>query len=144
MREILFKAKRIDNGEWVEGYLVKACQNTYPNGYEIIDKNGINYDELDCWQSSFTSYEVDEKTICQYTGLVDKKRNKIWENDIVNHCEDFYVITWEKDDAMFALEDVYFGISESFKSAESRWCEIIGNTIDNPELLDKQIETKFD
>ena len=91
MREILFKAKRIDNGEWVEGYLVKACQNTYPNGYEIIDKNGINYDELDCWQPSFTSYEVDEKTICQYTGLVDKNGNKIWENDVVEFKEVGYI-----------------------------------------------------
>ena len=133
MREILFKAKRIDNGEWVEGYLVKACQNTYPNGYEIIDKNGINYDELDCWQSSFTSYEVDEKTICQYTGLVDKNGNKIWENDIVRLDEDFYIVTWEEGDAMFVLEDV--GLIEPFKNADSKWCEVVGNTIDSTEFL---------
>ena len=133
MREILFKAKRIDNGEWVEGYLVKACQNTYPNGYEIIDKNGINYDELDCWQPSFTSYEVVEKTICQYTGLTDKNGNKIWENDIVRLDEDFYIVTWEEGDAMFTLEDVR--LIESFKNADSKWCEVVGNTIDGSEFL---------
>ena len=135
MREILFKAKRIDNGEWIEGYLVKACHNIYPNGYEIIDKHGINYDELDCWQPSFISYEVDEKTICQHTDLTDKNGNKIWENDIVKLGEDFYIVTWEEDDAMFALEDG--GLIESFKNADSKLCEVVGNIIDSPDLFNE-------
>ena len=144
MREILFKAKRIDNGEWVEGYYFHEVIIGWDMDRHIITTGKVKVKGAYAESSELIKYEINPNTLCQYTGLVDKKRNKIWENDIVNLCEDFYVITWEKDDAMFALEDVYFGISESFKSADSRWCEIIGNTIDNPELLDKQIETKFD
>ena len=142
MREILFKAKRIDNGEWVEGYLVKACQNTYPNGYEIIDKNGINYDELDCWQSSFTSYEVDEKTICQYTGLVDKNGNKIWENDICSTDikRPYAIVEFRNGCFMYNLNDGakdYYDImmpTEPLVDSD-KYTEVIGNIFDNPELL---------
>lgn len=137
MREILFKAKT-EYGRWVEGDLIH-----YESGeVAILEKpfSKYGYEAIECSRRT----KVLKETICQYTGLTDKNGNKIWENDIVNLCEDFYIITWEKDEAMFVLEDVYVGLTESFKSADSRWCEVVGNTIDNPELLDKQIETKFD
>ena len=139
MREILFKAKRIDNGEWIEGYLVKACQNTYPNGYEIIDKDGINYDELDCWQPSFTSYEVDEKTICQYTGLTDKNGIKIWENDIVRCDYNYYGDKGIYVGKVFFREDTCTFLVTDMKSTNYEWWnedkEVIGNIFDNPKLL---------
>ena len=67
MREILFKAKRIDNGEWVVGDL-----SQHKSGKKFI-KVG----------SATQSFEVSADTICQYTGLTDKNGCKIWENDVV-------------------------------------------------------------
>ena len=78
MREILFKAKRIDNGEWVQGYLLNVAKfNAFIcTGKIKIDGalKGIVAPEM---------YAVDPSTICQCTGLKDKNGKMIWENDVV-------------------------------------------------------------
>lgn len=75
MREILFKAKRIDNGEWVEGYYLR-------DQYHIGGKDIIFYRKD---SDRFTVYTniIDIETLCQFTGLCDKNGKKIWENDIL-------------------------------------------------------------
>ena len=129
MREILFKAKRKDNGEWVEGLLAFMSKINLLAEEEIETENVLAIQNF-----MASSVEIDESTICQYTGLTDKNGNKIWENDVVSFCDDIYKIVWDEDDARFALEDE--SVIESFNNIEGKWCEVIGNIFDNPELLE--------
>ena len=74
MREILFKAKRIDNGEWAEGYYVKKY-DLLGNEEHLI----FHADSYKVWEY----VEVDPETLCWFTGRCDKNGNRIWENDIL-------------------------------------------------------------
>lgn len=131
MREILFKAKRVDNGEWVEGYLV-----AYPSGRTDIHKKSVELPDV------LLICEVDSKTICQYTGLTDKNGNKIWENDIVGIYSDYrkeydYGVVSYGEFNCSCCNGVYgwsFG-DEDIRNYEMY--EVKGNIFDNPEMIKK-------
>lgn len=72
---IKFKAKRLDNGKWVEGYFYAECGNTY-----IIE----NRQEESMLNRNIT-YEVDPSTVCQFTGLADGKGNELYEHDVIKN-----------------------------------------------------------
>lgn len=79
MREILFKGNRIDNGKLIYGFYVRElCGKHY-----IMMDDGFKYDG----KSMLSEIEIDYKTLSQYTGIKDMKRNKIFENDTVTVYE---------------------------------------------------------
>ena len=140
MRNILFKAKRLDNGEWVEGYAVN---------YGFTGKQ--KWHIVPFWASDLYSYEIDPSTICQYTGLTDKNGNKIWENDIVKYHfgDDVAEIKFGEYQSCFdSQKTCHVGFYVDWQKGYLRkdlgyWvkmidCNIIGNEIDNPELLEEQ------
>nr|DAV50084.1 MAG TPA: YopX protein [Caudoviricetes sp.] len=142
MREILFKAKRKDNGEWVEGYY---CKTTIGNDVRPSDVIFVPFkvsrNEEWGWM------KVDSDTLCQYTGLTDKNGNKIWENDIISinaysydEPEDDYfgVVKYCEKDACWVLKNnERFDeiICECFGSYTTQMINH-GNIFDNPELLE--------
>lgn len=85
---IKFKAKRLDNGKWIEGYFYAECGNTY-----IIE----NHQEESMLNRNIT-YEVDPSTVCQFTGLTDCEGNEVWEGDLLQSqiTESIYEIVWHK------------------------------------------------
>ena len=134
MLEILFRGKRIDNGEWVYGNLVKS------NG-----KYFIYYEEPDemSQTGNWLFYKVvDPSTVGQYTGLTDKNGKKIFEGDIVKDEQAqmlgkvVYATAADGFDGMagFMVDD----IDDGLQNYNGFWhlVEVIGNIHDNPELLE--------
>ena len=125
MREIFFRGKQIDNGEWVEGYFVNLWLIHYQKHQPIITDNNA------------VSYDVGPSTVGQYTGLCDKNDKKISEGDImVFTAYGFdYVGTVEFADGSFSIMCEH--TSPFLDQAVSKHgAYIIGNMHDNPELLE--------
>ena len=133
----LFRAKRIDNGEWAEGYY-----SLIGNKHVIISKESEGYyTESIEERHGYEIVNVDPLTACQCTGLIDKNGKLIWENDIciitdgtLDEEDGYFRLDWEIDRAMFEFEGT--GICANFDNVSGYDCEVVGNIFDNPELLE--------
>lgn len=158
MREILFKAKRVNNGEWVEGYYLR-------DQYHIGGKDIIFYRKD---SDRFTVYtdRIDIETLCQFTGLTDKNGNKIWENDILmchGNPKDLVkaafgefgvrnietgsivdkVVGWHYEvvptDTISRCEPFCWSMPLTKDYIDRCEMEVVGNIFDNPDLLQEEL-----
>ena len=130
MREIIFRGKRLDNGEWVEGVFLNDRDGAFyicPAVGDISYGDGGNRRKIGCW------YKVDPSTVGQYTGLKDKHGKMIFEGHILSLRTGRPHVVRFKNGA-FILEDSSIPISFAIKF------EIIGNAHDNPELLKEEAQ----
>lgn len=137
MREILFRGKRTDNGEWVYGSPI------FQDGYVLI--RFWNSEEFE-----FEEYLVLPESVSEFTGLTDKNGKRIFEGDIVQ-IKDFthgcalnykqptsnWVVHWREDIARFCIDYM------SYLPFDFTKTEIIGNIHDNPELLKPSFKPEY-
>ena len=134
----LFRGKRIDNGEWVEGYLsYPFCTKKGNESYYFYAKDSLGF---------FCRCVVDASTICQCTGLKDKNGKLIWENDIVAYWDTYSTesgyaeancigkVVWDDETISFQVTNRLS--AESYEVLDE--CSVIGNKFDNPELLESE------
>jgi uncharacterized phage protein (TIGR01671 family) len=134
-REILFKAKRVDNGEWVKGSLIIHSGYAFITGGNQILKTPSKKYNLHTFEGL---YEVDPDTVSQYTGLKDRNGKMIFEGDVVKTKSGWYGYFEEYYPEKIA-EVVYENNNFTLKCyTHDYWyeqCEIVGNVFDTPELL---------
>lgn len=134
MREIKFRAKRIDNNKWAYGGLVQA------DDYCIIDQQNELYVEReynfrgDTHFFQLSGVMCDKTTIGQFTGLKDKSGKEIYEGDILNNGQRNYAVYWNSERGAWWLKnkDLIYTTPLGFLSIEQF---VIGSVYDNPELL---------
>lgn len=147
MREILFKAKRKDNGKWVEGYYYKMSETTYcfKEDYErkpVSEHHYILQERMTDWglPNQIVQIEIDSETLCQFTGLCDKNGKKVWENDILmahldeSYPEDATYETVEWNVAGWVTHETDSTDRHYLDEFDLEHYEAIGNIFDNPEL----------
>ena len=145
MREILFRGKRLDNGEWIEGHLIQ-----YEDGRARICER---HTEIFCYEKDRSiiqtvAHEVEPSTVGQYTCRMDKHGKRVFEEDILQlytvwdgRSEPYgchVVVRWCENDQCYVLtlKDDTHHVDDFGNYGRPEYYEVIGNIHDNPELLD--------
>jgi hypothetical protein len=119
MRTIKFRGKRIDNREWVYGFLVKDPQEKYRIYYQPFEEATSN-----------TYHFVDPETVGQYIGKI-KTEQEIYINDLVQHGETVRIVEYRNGNTCLIRQNKQDSILLSFSENPKK----VGNIFDNPELL---------
>ena len=145
----LFKGKRLDNGEWVQGNLVWSDDADDDYKAVIIPTTNSNMFTRGGARGDlgFENWcRVDTSTICQCTGLKDKNGKLIWENDVVGFWDTYSTengqaemdcigkVVWDDETISFQVTNRLY--AESYEVLDE--CSVIGNIFDNPELLESE------
>ena len=142
MREILFRGKRCDNGEWAQGYYIRAEHHWHKHG---IHKDWIvlGASANGGWFALHNKYAVKAETVSAFSGLTDKNGKKIFEGDVIKIPDDydeFGINAGEIYEVYFAFGG--FRLKPKYSKGKGFWLEddktveVIGNIHDNPELLE--------
>lgn len=135
MREILFRGKRTDNGEWVYGSLV------YWPGDDKIGTIVVFEKEDEAGFVLGEHVEVDLDTVGQYTGITDKNGKKIFEGDILDLPRWYVAYCGDLSEGL-GMNAGWYHVRDNFESWDELECnrdhEIIGNIYDNPELIERR------
>ena len=136
MQDIIYRGKRVDTGEWVEGDLMNKYWDTI-NKFGVCIDNDRNFINTGTLLNTGTPlvYKVTPETVGQCTGLKDKNEKKIFEGDIVVDGRGHYGKVFFENDCFlieWTIKDYIKGksVDDSFGCAE-----VVGNIYDNPELL---------
>lgn len=132
MRTILFRGKRVDNGDWVEGFYIQIM--SFGNEYHCIFE-APNIDSF----NDLNDYKVIPETVGQFTGLLDKNGTKIFEQDIIKNIQaDVNIVHWYGAEFCYQnyhAESLPLGDLWNPYEGENSGHEVIGNIHDNKELL---------
>ena len=128
VENIKFKAKRLDNGEWCEGYFYEENGNTY-----IIENR-----QKESMLNRNVTHQVVSKTVCQFTGLKDCKGREVWEGDILQDVDDSdikYVVIFAEGTFFAQKEGLYTGIPlhecvGSLGNDVITYAKVVGNKFD--------------
>jgi hypothetical protein len=136
-REIKFRGRRFDNGEWVYGSLI--CRNSTRSivSHDLMIHPG--------WQE----FDVDPETVGQCTGLIDKNDREVYEGDIIDttiKARPIMVVVWDEGALTWGLVDPTSGhrAGDGYLDATMDYVEVIGNIYENPELLSQEAVNDLD
>ena len=124
VKNIKFRAKRLDNGEWVEGSLIRNTAGIKERAY-IVD----NFSSM----SDYSVVEIDPSTICQFAGLKDCKEKELFEHDLIHFVghKPIGEVIWSEDNYAFMVasgNDLLYWLPDVIDIGK---IERVGNKFDN-------------